>query len=75
MNVVLPKRPIRLLLQTDEETGSRTSSGKTIQYICEKSKDAVVFINLESYTPGKAALSRKGIASYRFDIEGKEGHS
>ena len=69
------KRPVRLLLQTDEETGSRTSSGKTIQYICEKSKDAVVFLNLETHTPKKATLSRKGIISYRFDIEGKEGHS
>lgn len=69
------KRPVMLLLQTDEETGSLTSSGKTIQYICEKSKDAVVFLNLENHTPKKATLSRKGIISYRFDIEGKEGHS
>lgn len=69
------KRPVRLLLQTDEETDSRTSGGKTIQYICEKSKDAGVFLNLETHTPKKATLSRKGIISYRFDIEGKEGHS
>ena len=69
------KRPIRLLLQTDEETGSKTSGGKTIGYICEKSKDAVVFLNLEKHSSGKATLSRKGILSYRFDIEGKEGHS
>ena len=40
-------RPVRLILQTDEETGSRTSGGKTIKYICEKSKDSVVFLNLE----------------------------
>ncbi len=69
------KRPIKLLLQTDEETGSRTSGGETIQYICKKSKDAVVFLNLETHSPGKATLSRKGIVSYRFDVEGKEGHS
>ena len=69
------KRPIMLLLQTDEETSSRTSNGKTIRYICEKSKDAVVFLNLESHTPQKATIGRKGIVSYRFDIEGKEGHS
>lgn len=68
-------RPVRLILQTDEETGSRTSGGKTIKYICEKSKDSAVFLNLESHTAGKATLSRKGIVSYRFDIEGKEGHS
>ncbi len=69
------KRPVRLLLQTDEETGSRTSGGETIKYICEKSKDSVVFLNLEKHNPGKTTLSRKGIVSYRFDVEGKEGHS
>lgn len=68
-------RPVRLLLQTDEETGSRTSGGETIRYICEKSKDSELFINLETHTTGKATLSRKGIVSYRFDVEGKEGHS
>lgn len=69
------KRPVTLLLQTDEETGSRTSGGKTIGYICERSKDAAMFLNLESYTPHKATMSRKGIVSYRFDVEGQEGHS
>lgn len=69
------KRPVRLILQTDEETGSKGSNGETIQYMCEKSKDAVVFLNVEPYYSGKATLSRKGIVSYRFDIEGKEGHS
>ena len=69
------KRPVRLLLQTDEETGSKTSGGKTIEYICQKSKDSVLFLNLESYSRGGATMCRKGIVSYRFDIEGKEGHS
>ena len=69
------KRPVKLILQTDEETSSTTSDGKTIKYICETSKDAVVFLNLETHKTGRATLSRKGIVSYRFDIEGKEGHS
>ena len=68
-------RPVRLIMQTDEETSSTTSGGKTIEYICEKSKDSALFLNLETYTAGKATLSRKGIVSYRFDVEGKEGHS
>ncbi len=68
-------RPIRLILQTDEETNSTTSGGKTIKYICEKSKDSEIFLNLETHTPGKATLTRKGILSYRFDVVGKEGHS
>lgn len=69
------ERPVRLLLQTDEETSSKNSQGKTIRYICETAKDSELFINLESYAPGKATLWRKGILSYRFDVEGKEGHS
>lgn len=69
------KRPVMLLLQTDEETNCKNSNGESINYICEKSKDSLVFLNLESYAPGKVTLSRKGIVSYRFDIEGKEGHS
>ena len=69
------KRPVKLILQTDEETSSKTSGGKTIKYICETSKDAVLFLNLETHAPGRATLTRKGIVSYKFDIEGKEGHS
>jgi len=69
------KRPVKLLLQTDEEGNSTQSNKSTINYICEKSKDAVVFLNLESYAPGRATLSRKGILSYRFEVTGKEGHS
>lgn len=69
------KRPVMLLLQTDEENNCQTSNAETIKYICEKSINSVVFLNLESYTPGMATLSRKGILSYRFDIVGKESHS
>lgn len=69
------KRPVKLILQTDEETSSTTSKGETIKYMVENSKDAVVFLNLETHTEGKATLSRKGIVSYRFDVLGKEGHS
>ncbi len=69
------KRPVRLLLQTDEETSSKTSGGKTIEYICEKSRDSVLFLNLESYSSGGATMQRKGIVSYKLDVEGKEGHS
>ena len=69
------KRPVMLLLQTDEEGGSLSSNLSTINYICEKAKAAVVFLNLESYAPGRATVSRKGIVSYEFEVTGKEGHS
>lgn len=69
------KRPIQLLLQTDEEVNSSQSNKKTIHYICEKAKDSIVFLNLESHARGYTTLVRKGIASYRFEVEGKESHS
>ncbi len=68
-------RPVRLILQTDEETGSRTSGKATIAYMCEKSKDAIAFLNLEGHLSGTAALIRKGILQYRFKVRGKALHS
>ena len=68
-------RPVMLLLQSDEEVGSRFSQLATIHYICEKAKDAVAFLNLEGYANGKACLSRKGIARYEFTVTGIETHS
>lgn len=72
------KRPVMLLLQSDEENSSRTSGKKTIQWICEKAKDAVAFLNLEGVlegSEGKATVARKGIANYRFDVTGIAAHS
>ncbi len=69
------KRPIQLILQTDEETGSVTSKKETVRYLCEKSKDSIAFFNLEGAKTGTVVLKRKGIIRYRFDIHGKALHS
>ena len=69
------KRPVKLLLQSDEEVGSRTSKKETIRWICHQAKDAVAFFNLEDSYPGKAGISRKGIARYQFTVSGKAAHS
>lgn len=69
------KRPIRLLVQTDEETGSMTSGKATIGYICEKAAGAEAFLNLEGAKEGSAVLWRKGILRCRFTVHGKAGHS
>ena len=68
-------RPVQLLVQTDEEGGSMQSGKATIRYICEKAQGSVAFLNLETHTKNRTTLSRKGIASYRFDITGQAGHS
>ena len=68
-------RPVRLLLQSDEENGSQFSDKATINYICEKSKDSIAFLNLERMSNGKACLIRKGILNYEFNITGTEAHA
>ena len=68
-------RPVQLLLQTDEETGSSTSGKETIKYICEKAKGSVAFLNLEGAKGDTAVLQRKGILRYRFNIKGRALHS
>ena len=68
-------RPIQLLLQSDEEGGSRPSNKATIRYMCEKAKDSIAFINLEGYSVGKAIITRKGIITFNFKITGEEAHS
>ena len=69
------KRPVKLILQSDEEVGSSLSNKATINYICEKSKDAVVFLNMEGTRIPHLCIERKGIANFLFEIEGVEAHS
>ena len=70
-------RPVRLLLQTDEEVGSAISQKQTIGYICERAKDAIAFLNLEghSYPSSQVCIQRKGIATFTFAVTGVEAHS
>ncbi|MBE7092487.1 MAG: M20 family metallopeptidase [Clostridiales bacterium] len=69
------KRPVKLLLQTDEEVNSMQSKKATINYIIEQAKGSIGFLNLESCMPGYAVLWRKGIARYKVDIKGKSIHA
>lgn len=68
-------RPIMLLLQSDEENGSTQSNHATIQYICDKAKNAIAFLNMEGHTQGEACLIRKGIVTYTFTVNGIAAHS
>ena len=69
------ERPVMLLLQSDEETGSKGSGKSTIGWMCEKAKDCVAFLNTEPHKPGTVVLTRKGISRYRFYVKGKAVHS
>lgn len=69
------RRPVTLILQSDEENGSASSGKATVRYMCERSKGAVAFLNLEGMSGNSAVVSRKGILRYRFDIRGIALHS
>ena len=69
-------RPIMMLLESDEEDGSSSSNKETINYICERAKGAIGFLNLEGFTTKDyCCIQRKGILTYKFTVTGIEAHS
>lgn len=69
------KRPVKLIIQTDEETGSSTSNKETLEFMKEKSKESVAFLNLEGMKGQTAVIVRKGIYRCNIDVWGKAMHS
>jgi len=67
-------RPVKLIIQADEEVGSSTSEKRNVEFMAKKAEGAVAFLNGEPYNPGKVILFRKGILKYRFDVTGKAVH-
>ena len=68
-------RPVRLILQSDEETSSKQSALATVKYMVEKSLGAIAFINLEGGRDGYITTQRKGILRVNFEVEGISCHS
>lgn len=71
-------RPIKLIIQSDEEVNSIYSNKETIKFMCDSAKDAIAFLNLEGhegYFEGKACLERKGILKYKLKACGKAAHA
>ena len=68
-------RPIKLILQSDEENGSRFSNKSTVAFMAEKAKGCVAFLNTELYSEGSVSISLKGIRKYAYEISGKAAHS
>lgn len=69
------ERPIRFLLQSDEENSSLFSKKATIDYICEKAKGSAAFINLEGAEPGEVCIQRKGVLNFTLTVKGEEAHA
>lgn len=68
-------RPIKLILQSDEETSSKGSNKQTVKFMAEKAKDCVAFLNCEGERDGGIVVKRKGIIRYEFNVTGKACHS
>ncbi len=67
---------VMLLLQSDEENGSKESGKATIRFICEKAKDCVAFFNCEGmHGEADLTLYRKGILRYTFNVKGIAAHA
>lgn len=69
------RRPVKLILQSDEEVNSSTSNKTTVSYMAEKAKGCIGFFNCEGYTEGYATVKRKGISKYLFEVYGKSAHA
>lgn len=67
----LPLPTIRMVFNTDEETGSRNSR-ETIEQACAGSEAVLVF---EAAAGGRVKTSRKGVALYNASVSGVEAHS
>lgn len=70
-------RPLKLILQSDEEVGSSTSEKRTVKFMAEMAADAVAFFNVEAYGAkiDDVVVERKGIIRFQFDITGVAVHS
>ena len=68
-------RPVKLIIQTDEETSSKTSDKQTVAFMVDKARGAAAFLNTECIQGNTAVLVRKGILRYRFVVTGKAVHS
>ena len=69
------ERPVKLILQSDEELSSMPSQKRTVEYMAKMAEGCAAFINLEGATPGYHIIERKGIRRYEVDVYGKAAHS
>ena len=73
-NIGYIKRPIYLILQSDEEGGSQMSEKRTVKFMADMAKDSVAFLNTEGHVDA-IVIERKGILTYEFEISGVAVHS
>lgn len=62
---------VRLLVTSDEETGSSASR----ELICERAKQSEAVLVLEPSANGALKTARKGVSMYHISIEGRAAHA
>ena len=66
-------RPVKLILQSDEEVHSSLSNHKTLEFMVEEAMGSAAFLNAENIEPDRTlTIGRKGITSHKIIIKGKK---
>ena len=69
-------RPVKLILQCDEEVNSYLSDYKSLDFMVEEAKGSVAFLNAENIDADrKLVVARKGMAVNKLIIHGKKFHA
>ncbi len=69
------RRPVKLILQSEEEVESVLSGGKTLEFMINEAKGAAAFFNCECRAAGYITTKRKGIIRLYLDVKGKAAHA
>ena len=70
------ERPVKLILQSDEEVNSYLSDHKTLEFMVEEAKGSAAFLNAENIDSNRClTIGRKGITAYKITINGKKIHA
>lgn len=70
------ERPVKLILQSDEEVNSSLSEQKSLEFMVEEAKGSAAFLNAENIgKERRLSVGRKGITSHKITIHGKKIHA
>jgi len=70
------ERPVKLILQSDEEVNSSLSNHMTLEFIVDEARGSAAFLNAEYIALDRClSIGRKGITSYKITIKGKKIHA
>lgn len=71
-------RPVKLILQPEEENTSRLSDRRTVKFMVDMARDCAVFLNTEGcqkHTANTATMWRKGTCRVKIHVKGAAYHS